>query len=93
MLTSEIKDITYRDQNMAVLFNVAASPVYSLQNAGKYVIKVYNFFRFGVCSQYFKFFPSIICADKRSGGCKISSRYFIKLLSIPRYRAYLPIPS
>ena len=25
--------------------------------------------------------------------CKISSRYFSKMLSIPRYRAYRPIPS
>ena len=32
--------------------------------------------------------PSIICVDKRSGGCKLSSRYFSKMLSIPRYRAY-----
>ena len=37
--------------------------------------------------------PSIICADKRSGGCKISSRYFSKMLSTPRYRTYRPIPS
>ena len=36
--------------------------------------------------------PSIICADKRSGGCKISSRYFSKMLSTPRYRTYRPIP-
>ena len=35
--------------------------------------------------------PSIICADKRSGGCKILSRYFSKMLSIPRYRTYRPI--
>ena len=37
--------------------------------------------------------PSIICADKRSGGCKISSRYFSKMLSTLRYRTYRPIPS
>ena len=37
--------------------------------------------------------PSIICTDKRSGGCKISSRYFSKMLSIPRYQSYQPIPS
>ena len=37
--------------------------------------------------------PSIIYADKRSGGCKISSRYFSKMLSTPRYRTYRPIPN
>ena len=37
--------------------------------------------------------PSIICADKRSGGCKISSQYFSKMLLIPRYWTYRPIPS
>ena len=37
--------------------------------------------------------PSIICANKRSGGCKISSRYFSKMLSIPRYRNYRPVPN
>ena len=34
-----------------------------------------------------------MCGDKRSGGCKISSRYFSKMLSTPRYRTYRPIPS
>ena len=37
--------------------------------------------------------PSIIYVSKRSGGFKISSRYFSKMLSIPRYRTYRPIPS
>ena len=37
--------------------------------------------------------PSIICANKRSGGCKISSRYFSKMLSTPRYRNYRPVLS
>ena len=37
--------------------------------------------------------PSIICADKRIGGCKISSQYFSKMLPTPRYRTYRPIPS
>ena len=37
--------------------------------------------------------PSIICADKQSGGCKISSRYFRKMFSIPRYWTYRPIPT
>ena len=32
--------------------------------------------------------PSIICAGKQSGGCEISSRYFSKMLSIPRHWAY-----
>ena len=35
----------------------------------------------------------IVCPNKRSGGCKISSRYFSKMLSIPRYRNYRPIPN
>ena len=37
--------------------------------------------------------PSIICANMRSGSCKISSRYFSKMLLIPRYRNYRPIPN
>ena len=37
--------------------------------------------------------PSIICAGKQSGDCKIPSRYFSKMLSIPRYRTYGPIPN
>ena len=37
--------------------------------------------------------PSIICVGKRSGGFKILSQYFTKMLSIPRFRAYRPIPS
>ena len=36
---------------------------------------------------------SVICVDKRSGGFNISSRYFSKMLSIPRYRTYRPIPT
>ena len=90
MLTSEIKVINYRNQNMAVLLNVIASTVYKVckmhENVG---IKAYNFFRFLVCYNILTL-PSIICADKRSGGFKISSWYFIKLLSIPKYRNYRP---
>ena len=37
--------------------------------------------------------PSIIYVHKRSGGCKISSRYFSKMLSIPRDWIYQPMPS
>ena len=36
---------------------------------------------------------SILCVGKGSGGFKISSRYFTKMLSIPRFRAYRPIPN
>ena len=50
-------------------------------------IKAYKFFRFGYVSNISC--PScIICVGKRSGGFKISSRYFSKMLSIPKYRAY-----
>ena len=37
--------------------------------------------------------PPCICVDKQSGGFKISSQYFTKLLSIPRHRAYQSIPN
>ena len=37
-----------------------------------------SFFRFLVCSNILTI-PSIICVDKRSDGCKISSRNFSKM--------------
>ena len=75
---------------MAVLLNVIAS-------ASTKVVKVCkmhkNMGQKLIISSNLGFVPNILslkaitCADKRSGGSKISSQYFIKMLSILRYLA------
>ena len=53
-------------------------------------MKGYNVFRFLICSQCFKF--SFHYVDKQSGGFKILSGYFSKMLLILKHWTYRPIP-
>ena len=87
MLTSEIKVTKYHNQNMDVPLNDIALKVHKHT---KYEIKVQSFFKFLVCCQ-FSSLIFIICADKRSGGCKISS-YGISL-KCSRYQDTRPTDS
>ena len=80
--TSEIEVIKCCNQNMAVLLNVIASTVNTLQMKKNWGIKAYNS-DFGYVSNI-STLPLIMYVDKRNGGCKIPSRYFSKW---SRYRA------
>ena len=87
MLTSENKMIKCRNQNMAFLLNVITTQFKSLQiqeNIGQ-KHKISSDFRH-VCK--ILPIPSFICAGKRSGGFKIMSQYFSKMLSIPSHGSY-----
>ena len=78
---------------MAVLLNIITSTVWSLQmpeNWGQKLIISSDF----ECVSNILTLPSIICVHKRSGDCKISTRYFSKmLLLILRYQTYRPTPN
>ena len=64
-----------RKQNRTVLLNVITSNGKSLQMLENWGQK------FKISSESLG-----MCVDKRSGGCKISSQYFSKMLSILRHR-------
>ena len=90
VLTSEIEVIKCRNQNMAVLLNESLIKVCKWTKIWdkKLILSLY----LGYVSNILTL-SSIICVGKQSGGFKISSRYFIKMLSIQRCRPYRPIPS
>ena len=83
VLTSEIEVITC--QNMAVLLNITAMEITKCTKLQ--FLQILGYF------SNILTFPSIVCVDKQSGSCKISSQYFSKMLLIQRHRAYQPIPN
>ena len=89
MLTSEIEVIKCRNQTRQFCSTYRYKSLHMDKTMG---IKAYTFFRFGYVSNILTI-PSMIRVYNWGGGLQVSSRYFSKMLSIPRYRAYRPIPT
>ena len=89
-MTSEIEVIKFRNQNMAVLLSISLIKVCKWMKIWdkKLIISSYLGYVSNILTLSF-----IICVGKRSGGFKISSQYFTKMLSIPRFRSYRPFPT